>query len=205
MSDRKDSISRREALARLGGAALGSAFAPTFLSAQAGSAQGTTTPAHVLKSGAGSRPSGRPNILWITGEGVPLKALSCYGSELIKTPHIDRIANEGMRFDNSFCTNALCAPSRATLLTGKYDHLNGMISNPGATTGGMTHPTFDASQETVAKIFKAHGYQTGMVGKWHLPANPGETGFDYFVFKHGAGGTVLQPERLFAKYQFRQQ
>ncbi len=193
MGEGKDSITRREALARLGGAALGSAFAPTFLSAQTGSAQAPTAPAHVLKSGAGSHSSARPNILWITGEGVPLKALSCYGSELIKTPHIDRIANEGMRFDNSFCTNALCAPSRATLLTGKYDHLNGMISNPGATTGGMTHPTFDASQETMAKIFKRHGYQTGMVGKWHLPANPGETGFDYFVFKNGAGGPYYSP------------
>ena len=64
----------------------------------------------------------RPNILWITTEGVPLKVLSCYGSQLIQTPNIDRIAREGMLFRNSFCTNALCALSRASLLTGKYDH-----------------------------------------------------------------------------------
>ena len=193
MNQGKGSITRREALTRLGGAALGAALAPTFLAAQTNAAQAHPSPTVAPKGSAAGHSSGRPNILWITGEGVPLKALSCYGSQLIQTPHIDRIANEGMRFDNSFCTNALCAPSRATLLTGKYDHLNGMISNPGATTGGMTHPTFDASQETIAKIFKRNGYQTGMVGKWHLPANPGETGFDYFVFKHGAGGPYYNP------------
>lgn len=182
MSDGKDSITRREALARLGGAALGSVLAPTVLSAQ-------DVPASTRKRTSGGHPSGKPNILWITGEGIPLKALSCYGSQLIQTPNIDRIANEGMRFENSFVTNALCAPSRATLLTGTYNHLNGMISNPGA----IPQPTFDASQETIAKIFKRNGYQTGMVGKWHLPANPGETGFDYFVFKRGAGGPYYNP------------
>ena len=57
--------------------------------------------------------------------------------------------------------------------------------------------TFDASQETVAKILKRHGYQTGMVGKWHLPANPGETGFDYFVYKPGAGGPYYDPNHYF--------
>lgn len=94
-----------------------------------------------------------------------------------------------MRFENSFVTNALCAPSRATLLTGKYNHLNGMVSNPAETTSGVTvEATFDASQETLPKILKRHGYQTGLVGKWHLPANPGEVGFDYFVYKDGAGG-----------------
>src|SRR5665213_1428444 len=104
MSDGRDSITRREALAKLGGAALGSAFAPAFLSAQ-------NAPANAPKSTSGGHASGKPNILWITGEGIPLKALSCYGSPLIQTPHIDRIANEGMRFENSFVTNALCAPS----------------------------------------------------------------------------------------------
>lgn len=192
MSDKINSITRREALAKLGGAALGSAMAPAFLSAQTNS-HVPVSPVRVPNGPPAGRSSSRPNILWITGEGIPLKALSCYGSTLIQTPHIDRIANEGMRCDNSFVTNALCAPSRATLLTGKYDHLNGMISNPGETTAGMTHPTFDASQETIAKIFKRNGYQTGMVGKWHLPANPGETGFDYFVFKQGAGGPYYDP------------
>jgi len=183
-----DAISRREAIKKLGGAAIGSTLFP-----QAASAQSDAAVASPAKPRA--RSSGRPNILWITGEGVPINALSCYGSQLISTPNIDRIAREGMRFENSFVTNALCAPSRATLLTGKYDHLNGMFSNPAETTGGVTvESTFDASQETLPKILKRHGYQTGMVGKWHLPANPGEAGFDYFVFKRGAGGPYYNPD-----------
>src|SRR5690348_9478848 len=183
MKDGRDSITRREALARIGGAALGTAIAPALMEAQ------QTTKKRPVGKRHPAADSKRPNILWITGEGVPISVLSCYGSRLIKTPNIDRIANEGMRFTNSFCTNALCAPSRATLLTGKYDHLNGMVSNPGETTGGVTESTtsFNASQETLPKILKRNGYQTGIVGKWHLPANPGECGFDYFVFKNGAG------------------
>ncbi len=179
-------ITRRQALAGLGSAALGSALSPGLFSAE------TPQSAAPLRRGS---PSGaqKPNILWITTEGVPLKALSCYGSHLIKTPNIDRIANEGMRFESSFTTNALCAPSRATLLTGKYDHLNGMLTNPGETTGGVTHSTFDPAQQTLPKLLRRHGYQTGMVGKWHLPANPGEAGFDYFVFKRGAGGPYYAP------------
>lgn len=187
VDDSKHTISRRDAIKRMGGVALGSALSPTLLSAE-------LNPCSILRSGAERHSSSRPNILWITGEGIPLKALSCYGSQLMSTPNIDRIAREGMRFDNSFVTNGLCAPSRATLLTGKYSNLNGMVSNPGDTTHGVTaSSTFDASQETFPKILKRHGYQTGMVGKWHLPANPGETGFDYFVFKRGAGGPYYNP------------
>jgi arylsulfatase A-like enzyme len=184
--EKDNRISRGEALKRIGSLALGPNLLLPILSVHAlpGTArQGETT-------GQSSR---KPNILWITGEGVPITALSCYGSRLISTPNIDRIAREGMRFENSFVTNALCAPGRATLLTGKYDHLNGMISNPADTTSGETSPTFDASQETFPKILKRHGYQTGMVGKWHLPANPAHTGFDYFIFKRGAGGPYYNP------------
>src|SRR5699024_6224740 len=75
------------------------------------------------------RKSDKLNVLWITAEGVPLSVLSCYGSQVMQTPNIDRIANEGMLFNNSYCNNALCAPSRATLLTGKYNHLCGTIVN----------------------------------------------------------------------------
>jgi arylsulfatase A-like enzyme len=149
------------------------------------------------------KPNEKPNIIWITTEGLPLKVLSCYGGTLIQTLNIDRIAKEGMLFRNSFCTNALCAPSRATLLTGKYSHLNGMVSNPGGTTGGMTRSSFDATQETFAKILQQNGYKTGIVGKWHLenkdgtPSNPGTAGFDYFVFKNGAGGPYYNANGYF--------
>ena len=192
MEDGKNSITRRDALARFGGAVLGSALSPSLL-------QGEGIPASAPQAAPAAHSSKRPNFLWITTEGVPLKVLGCYGSQLMSTPHIDRIANEGMRFDNSFVTNALCAPSRATLLTGKYNHLNGMLANPGDTTQGVTaaSSSFDASQQTLPKILKSHGYQTGMVGKWHLPANPGKTGFDYFVFKPNAGGPYYDPNHYF--------
>lgn len=178
------SLSRRDALKDLGGIMAAAAIP--------GSVTALAPPLAAQAGPAGTLP-GQPNILWITGEGVPDSMLSCYGSQMIQTPNIDRIAKEGMRFGNSFCTNALCAPSRATLLTGAYSHVNGMYGNPGipATTGTL-QPHFDAAQETIAKILKRNGYQTGMVGKWHLPVNPAQAGFDYFVYKNGAGGPYYQ-------------
>ena len=187
----EEKITRREAMARMGGAAIGSAVAPHLLTKSA-SAEAAPRPRR--------RPnrSGKPNILWITAEGTPDAVLSCYGSKLIETPNIDRIAKEGMRFTNSFATNALCAPSRATLLTGKYTHLNGMISNPSSIADGVdTHATFDEAQETLPKIMKRNGYQTGVVGKWHLPANPGKVGFDSYVYKKNAGGPYYKATGYF--------
>lgn len=169
MGNEMGGISRRQAMKQLGGAALGSSFFSRVaveqpaMSASAAARAGTPAPRSL-----------RPNILWITGEGVPVSALGCYGSTLIKTPNIDRIANEGMRFENSFTTNALCAPSRATLLTGTYTHVNGMTTNPQDTIDEETPAHFDASQVTFPKLLKQMGYGTGTVGKWHLPANPGE-------------------------------
>jgi arylsulfatase A-like enzyme len=97
------------------------------------------------------------------------QAIGCYGSRLNKTSHIDRIAREGVRFDNCFCTNGICAPSRATILTGKYSHLNGVRDN--------AH-VFDGSQETFPKLLQAAGYETALIGKWHLQSDP--TGFDHW-------------------------
>jgi len=190
----KKGFSRRSALKGIGGA-LATATLPSAHAAP------TSAPpeAQTTRSATSAKPltkrTGKPNILWITGEGVPISALSCYGSKLIQTPNIDRIANEGMRFRNAFTTNSLCAPSRATLLTGTYSHINGTIANPGIPViSGEPEPTFDESQVTVAKLLKQNGYQTGLVGKWHLPANPGKVGFDYFVFKEGAGGPYYEAE-----------
>lgn len=118
----------------------------------------------------------RPNILFIFTDDHAAHAMSCYGSVINETPNLDRIANEGMRFDNCFCTNALCGPSRAVILTGKYSHLNGFSVNG---------DVFDGSQQTFPKLLQGAGYQTAIVGKWHLESDP--TGFDYWNVLIGQG------------------
>lgn len=118
----------------------------------------------------------RPNIIFIMSDDHASKAISCYDGSINKTPQIDRMAQNGIRFTNCFCTNAVSGPSRATILTGQLTHINGMINN---------EVVFDSSKLTLPKILRNNGYQTAIVGKWHLKSNP--VGFDYWKILPGQG------------------
>ncbi len=117
-----------------------------------------------------------PNIVFIFSDDHGAQAIGAYGSRINKTPNIDRLADEGMRFDSCFCTNAICGPSRAVILTGKHSHVNGQTTN--------AH-RFDGAQETFPKLLRKAGYQTAMIGKWHLKSEP--TGFDHHDILIGQG------------------
>ncbi|BDD00639.1 sulfatase [Persicobacter psychrovividus] len=117
-----------------------------------------------------------PNILFIMSDDHAYQAISAYEDHLIATPNIDRIAKEGMRFDNACVTNSICAPSRAVILTGKHSHINGKTDN---------HFPFDKSNVTFPQIFQQNGYQTAMFGKLHFGNNP--EGFDEFKILPGQG------------------
>ncbi|MDU0354749.1 sulfatase-like hydrolase/transferase [Paraglaciecola aquimarina] len=121
----------------------------------------------------------RPNILFIMSDDHAYQAISAYGSKLIDTPNIDRLAKQGMRFTNATVTNSICAPSRATILTGKHTHINGKIDN---------RMPFDDSQQTFPQIFQRNGYQTAMFGKLHFGNNP--KGVDDFMILPDQGDYI---------------
>lgn len=118
----------------------------------------------------------RPNIIFVFTDDHAAHAIGAYGSNINQTPHIDRLAREGMLFRNCFCTNSICAPSRAVVLTGKHSHVNGVRRNG---------DRFDGSQPTFPQLLRQAGYQTAVVGKWHLRSEP--TGFDFWNVLIGQG------------------
>jgi arylsulfatase A-like enzyme len=141
---------------------------------------GISTFLHPL-SGAQKKPEQPPNIIYIMSDDHAYQAISAYGGylkNLAPTPNIDRIASEGIRFDRCLVTNSISGPCRAVILTGKYSHLNGFLSNEG-------QKPFDSSQQTFPKLLQKSGYNTAIIGKWHLMSDP--TGFDHWDILPGQG------------------
>ncbi|MGB5821726.1 MAG: sulfatase [Saonia sp.] len=131
-----------------------------------------------------------PNIIFIMSDDHAFQAISAYGHELSKlapTPNIDRLAQNGALFQNSFCTNAICGPSRAVILTGKHSHINGFR---------MNGERFDGSQPTLPKYLQKLNYETAIIGKWHLHGEP--TGFNYWDIVNDQGN-YYNPEFIKGK------
>ena len=134
----------------------------------------------LLLSLLSSQAAERPNILFIFSDDHALQAISAYGGrfkDIAPTPNIDRLATQGAVFERSYCANSICGPSRACILTGKHSHINGFIDNNSS--------KFNGAQPTFPKYLQQAGYQTAVIGKWHLVSNP--TGFDYWEILPGQG------------------
>ena len=126
-------------------------------------------------------PTVKPNIIYIMADDLTTQAISAYGGiykDIAPTPNIDKVAKEGMLFQDVLVTNAICGPSRAAILTGNYSNLNGYYKNE---SGGK----FNSEQWTFPQEFQKQGYTTGLFGKWHLGTEP--VGFDSFKYHSSAG------------------
>ncbi|MFN2397647.1 MAG: sulfatase [Gemmatimonadaceae bacterium] len=140
----------------------------------------------VASAQAMPRRSGRsgPNIVLIMTDDRRQDAMSAYGNAILRTPNMDLIAAGGVRFNEAFVTNALCGPSRATLLTGQYSHAHGVITNGGGPVF-YNQPGLRDDQITFPHVLRRAGYHTALVGKWHLRSQP--SGFDEWVIFPGQG------------------
>ena len=122
-----------------------------------------------------------PNIIFILTDDHRWDAFSCMDHPFLKTPNLDRIAGEGVMFENSFCTTSLCSPSRASFLTGQYGHTHGVKTN---------HTPWDEKNVTFIELLKQAGYDTAFIGKWHMPGEglPRVRGLDHFITFTSQGG-----------------
>jgi arylsulfatase A-like enzyme len=167
-------ISRRQAMRLLGSAA---ALSPLSLVA------------HRMQGGA---PRQAPNVLVFLTDDQRFDSMSAAGNRILETPNIDRIAAGGTRFAEAFCTNALCAPSRASILTGLYSHVHGVTTN-GDGPAIRNQPGLRDDQVTFVHLLRQAGYRTAVVGKWHIPSRP--LGFDDWAILPGQG-VYLDPEMI---------
>ena len=163
-----------------------------FLTAALGFAQTSAgTAAAAPRTRAERRPA---NILFLFSDDHATGAIGAYGSQIIETPRIDQLARQGALFTNSFCANSLCGPSRACILTGKHSHVNGFRRNG---------QRFDGQQWTFPPVLHASGYQTALIGKWHLDSDP--VGFDHWQILPGQGNyynpDLLQMDGTRKRYQ----
>ena len=122
----------------------------------------------------------RPNVLFVLCDDLRWDSLGCTGHPHLKTPHVDRLAKEGVLFANAFCTTSLCSPSRASILSGLYAHTHGVTNN---------FTEFPAEMASFPRLLQDVGYETAYIGKWHMGENNDEKrpGFDYFVTHKGQG------------------
>ena len=145
--------------------------------------------AFLTRCGGTSPP--RPNILLVMTDDQQHGQMSCAGHALLRTPHMDRLAAEGTRFSNAYCTNSLCAPSRATILTGCYSHVHGIRGN---SEKADAVEALDPDLPTFPQLLQQAGYRTGLMGKWHLRQEP--RGFDEWRVLPGQG-VYFDPDFLF--------
>lgn len=127
---------------------------------------------------AANRP---PNMIFVLTDDHRWDALSAMGHPFLQTPHLDRLANEGILFENAFVTTSLCSPSRASFLTGQYAHTHGVVTN---------HTPWDNRNVTFLEQLNAAGYETAFIGKWHMPGDglPALRGVDRFISFTQEGG-----------------